>query len=263
MQITIYWFYQHLNTYRHAITLSIALRGGFKRKFVAVWQMEAKHVVDGKISNWEWNSGFLQKIYSNIFAMLIKFESKSNRVKGISFHHKRPWVLASLHNGVIQLWDYRMGTLIDKFEEHDGAFMGATLSELLPMQVLCAGFLSMSHSPCLCLVVMTTRLKCGTTSNVAACSRWMGIWIIFGPSSFITNILGLFLLRMTKRFAFGIGNLVNAFRCWQGIIITSCVRNSIPRKIWLWAHPWIKLSGSGILLVGSFSVFIHQALLDC
>lgn len=39
---------------------------------------------------------------------------------GLSFHPKRPWVLASLHNGVIQLWDYRMCTLIDKFDEHDG-----------------------------------------------------------------------------------------------------------------------------------------------
>jgi coatomer protein complex subunit alpha (xenin) len=50
-----------------------------------------------------------------------KFETKSNRVKGLSFHPKRPWVLASLHSGVIQLWDYRMGTLIDRFDEHDGA----------------------------------------------------------------------------------------------------------------------------------------------
>lgn len=37
-----------------------------------------------------------------------------------SFHPKRPWIVASLHNGVIQLWDYRMGTLLDKFDEHDG-----------------------------------------------------------------------------------------------------------------------------------------------
>ncbi|KAJ0101427.1 hypothetical protein Patl1_04422 [Pistacia atlantica] len=46
--------------------------------------------------------------------MLTKFETKSNRVKGLSFHSKRPWILASLHNGVIQLWDYHMGTLIDR-----------------------------------------------------------------------------------------------------------------------------------------------------
>lgn len=52
--------------------------------------------------------------------MLTKFDSKSNRVKGVSFHRSRPWVLSSLHNGAIQLWDYRMGTLIDTFEEHVG-----------------------------------------------------------------------------------------------------------------------------------------------
>ncbi|PWA42916.1 hypothetical protein CTI12_AA535270 [Artemisia annua] len=56
--------------------------------------------------------------------MLTKFETKSNRVKGLSLHAKRPWILASLHSGVIQLWDYRMGTLIDKFDEHDGPVLG-------------------------------------------------------------------------------------------------------------------------------------------
>ncbi|XP_042374602.1 probable membrane-associated kinase regulator 3 [Zingiber officinale] len=31
--------------------------------------------------------------------MLTKFETKSNRVKSVSFHSKHPWVLASLHSG--------------------------------------------------------------------------------------------------------------------------------------------------------------------
>ncbi|XP_024178073.1 coatomer subunit alpha-2-like [Rosa chinensis] len=48
-----------------------------------------------------------------VVKMLTKFETKSNRVKGLSFHTKRPWILASLHSGVIQLWDYHMGTLTD------------------------------------------------------------------------------------------------------------------------------------------------------
>ncbi|PAA58782.1 hypothetical protein BOX15_Mlig017424g3 [Macrostomum lignano] len=56
--------------------------------------------------------------------MLSKFESKSARVKGLSFHPKRPWILCSLHNGVIQLWDYRMRTLIEKFDEHEGPVRG-------------------------------------------------------------------------------------------------------------------------------------------
>ena len=41
-------------------------------------------------------------------------------VIGLTFHSKRPWVLCSLHNGVIQLWDYRMCTLLERFDEHDG-----------------------------------------------------------------------------------------------------------------------------------------------
>lgn len=52
--------------------------------------------------------------------MLIKFESKSSRAKGVAFHPKRPWVLVALHSSTIQLWDYRMGTLIDRFEDHEG-----------------------------------------------------------------------------------------------------------------------------------------------
>lgn len=52
--------------------------------------------------------------------MLTKFESKLSRAKGVAFHPKRPWVLVALHSLTIQLWDYRMGTLIDRFEDHDG-----------------------------------------------------------------------------------------------------------------------------------------------
>ncbi len=62
--------------------------------------------------------------------MLTKFESKSNRVKGLSFHASRPWILTSLHNGQIQLWDYRMGTCLDKFEEHDGPVRGVDFHKI-------------------------------------------------------------------------------------------------------------------------------------
>lgn len=97
--------------------------------------------------------------------MLTKFDSKSNRVKGLSFHPRRPWILAALcvlrlrchifgdahrpllpdsyqmrpnqpllalsfptlscrHNGVLQLWDYRIGVLLDRYEEHEGPVRG-------------------------------------------------------------------------------------------------------------------------------------------
>lgn len=52
--------------------------------------------------------------------MQTKFETKSKRVKGLSFHKFRPWILASLHNGSIHLFDYRAQCLIDKFEDHNG-----------------------------------------------------------------------------------------------------------------------------------------------
>jgi hypothetical protein len=52
--------------------------------------------------------------------MLTKLETKSNRVKGLSFHPTRPWLLASLHIGGIQLWDYRISTMVAEFDEHDG-----------------------------------------------------------------------------------------------------------------------------------------------
>ncbi|KAK4284774.1 hypothetical protein QN277_001557 [Acacia crassicarpa] len=67
--------------------------------------------------------------------MLTKFETKSNRVKGLSLHSKRPWILASLHSGVIQLWDYRMGTLIDRFDEHDGPVRGVHFHKTQPLFV--------------------------------------------------------------------------------------------------------------------------------
>lgn len=33
---------------------------------------------------------------------------------------KQPLLAASLHNGTIQLWNYQMGTLVDRYDEHDG-----------------------------------------------------------------------------------------------------------------------------------------------
>lgn len=57
-------------------------------------------------------------------AMLTKFDTKSSRVKGLAFHPKRPWILASLHDGIVQLWDYRNGTCIERFAGHEGPVRG-------------------------------------------------------------------------------------------------------------------------------------------
>lgn len=67
--------------------------------------------------------------------MLTNFESKSARVKGLSFHPKRPWILTSLHSGVIQLWDYRMHTLLEKFDEHDGPVRSVAFHQQMPLFV--------------------------------------------------------------------------------------------------------------------------------
>ncbi|KAI0981749.1 hypothetical protein GJ496_005925 [Pomphorhynchus laevis] len=56
--------------------------------------------------------------------LLTKFENKSARVKGLSFHPTRPWILVSLHTGNIQLWDYRIPTMLDRFENHEGPVRG-------------------------------------------------------------------------------------------------------------------------------------------
>eukprot|EP00658_Telonema_sp_P-2_P058507 TRINITY_DN469_c0_g1_i1.p1 TRINITY_DN469_c0_g1~~TRINITY_DN469_c0_g1_i1.p1 ORF type:complete len:1228 (-),score=236.64 TRINITY_DN469_c0_g1_i1:177-3860(-) len=69
--------------------------------------------------------------------MLTKFETKSNRVKGICFHPKRTWLLASLHSGTIQLWDFRMGTLVERFEGHDGPVRGVDFHSSQPL--FCSG----------------------------------------------------------------------------------------------------------------------------
>ncbi|KAK0552131.1 hypothetical protein OC846_001802 [Tilletia horrida] len=67
--------------------------------------------------------------------MLTKFESKSNRVKGVAFHSKLPLLAASLHNGSIQLWQYQTGTIYDRLEEHDGPVRGLDFHRTQPLLV--------------------------------------------------------------------------------------------------------------------------------
>lgn len=68
-------------------------------------------------------------------SLLVKFETTSERVKGLSFHPKRPWILASLHDGSIQLWDYRMEVMIDRFDEHIGPVRGVCFHPTQPLFV--------------------------------------------------------------------------------------------------------------------------------
>ncbi|CAL8120902.1 unnamed protein product [Orchesella dallaii] len=70
-----------------------------------------------------------------IKTMLVKFESKSQRVNGLSFHPKRPWILVSLHNGIIQLWEYQLCAYLEKFEEHEGPVHGICFHNQQPIFV--------------------------------------------------------------------------------------------------------------------------------
>ena len=63
------------------------------------------------------------------------FETSSSRVKGIAFHPRRSWVLISLHSGTIQIWDYRLRTLIDRFGEHDGPVRSVDFHATQPLFV--------------------------------------------------------------------------------------------------------------------------------
>lgn len=67
--------------------------------------------------------------------MLTKFESKSNRVKGIAFHPKLTLLAASLHSGSIQMWNFQMGTLVERFDEHDGPVRGIAFHPSQPLFV--------------------------------------------------------------------------------------------------------------------------------
>ena len=58
-----------------------------------------------------------------------------NHPKTRSLTLSRPWILVSLHSSTIQLWDYRMGTLIDRFEEHDGPVRGIDFHKTQPLFV--------------------------------------------------------------------------------------------------------------------------------
>ena len=90
---------------------------------------ELKVISSGHVTDW---AGFadLQQIHFKY-----KPECRVPWIIGLSFHPKRPWILASLHNGIIQLWDYRMCTLIDKFDEHDGPVRGICFHNQQPLFV--------------------------------------------------------------------------------------------------------------------------------
>ncbi|EPY19195.1 coatomer protein complex, subunit alpha (xenin) [Strigomonas culicis] len=69
--------------------------------------------------------------------MHVKLDIRSARVKGLCFHRSRPWVLCGLHTGVVQIWDYRMSTLVDTYSDHGGAVRGVDFHITQPL--FCTG----------------------------------------------------------------------------------------------------------------------------
>jgi len=57
--------------------------------------------------------------------MHIKFEtSSSTQVRGLAFHPRRCWVLASYSDGILKLWDYTTNSLVEEFRGHRGPIRG-------------------------------------------------------------------------------------------------------------------------------------------
>uniref|UniRef100_A0A8C7GJN1 COPI coat complex subunit alpha n=1 Tax=Oncorhynchus kisutch TaxID=8019 RepID=A0A8C7GJN1_ONCKI len=121
------------------------------------------------------------------------------------FHPKRPWILASLHNGVIQLWDYRMCTLIDKFDEHDGPVRGIDFHKQQPLFVSGGDDYKIKSRTCVCVLtghnhyVMCAQFHPSEDLVVSASlDQTVRVWDISGlrkknlsPSAVETEVRGI------------------------------------------------------------------------
>lgn len=58
----------------------------------------------------------------SLSSFLPKIDVKAGgRVKSISFHPNRSWVLLALYSGTVLIWDYALQCQVDKYENfHDG-----------------------------------------------------------------------------------------------------------------------------------------------
>jgi coatomer protein complex subunit alpha (xenin) len=65
--------------------------------------------------------------------MKVRYDVRTSRVKGLCFHPSLPWLLASLHNGSIHLYDIYAKRLLWKFEEHEGPVRGLDIHKTQPL----------------------------------------------------------------------------------------------------------------------------------
>lgn len=146
---------------------------------------------------------------------------------------------------MIQLWDYRMCTLLEKFDEHDGPVRGICFHNQQPlfvsggddfkikvrtrksshrsMQLICVQF----HSS-------------GTTRSAVACSHSSAIWTMCASPTSIMSIHGFYRRPTIKLSESGTGSLALASLCWLAIIIMWCVQCSIRLRIRLYPLLWIR-----------------------
>ncbi len=113
------------------------------------------------------------------------------------FSPHQTWVAASMHNGAVQIWDYKLGVRIDSFEEHDGPVRSVVFHPTQPL-LASAGDDHRDSS-----VDYKLRKCIHTFEGHSDYIRW---------SHSITSLLGLFRHPTTKPHEFGIGSLVRALQ---------------------------------------------------
>jgi coatomer protein complex subunit alpha (xenin) len=69
--------------------------------------------------------------------MFVKLEVETPRVKGLSFHPTRTWLLASFHSGEIVIYDYEQGVFFQRYNDHKGAVRSVHFHPSLPL--FCSG----------------------------------------------------------------------------------------------------------------------------
>ncbi len=170
--------------------------------------------------------------------MKLKFEAKSARVKGISFHPSKPWILTSLHSGELQIWDYNMKICVAKFDVSLPSYRltkdhqeesTSTLNSLSSSQV-----------------EMMDSSKYGTINKNVACSHSKVTSITFVPPSSTTNYPGYYHPVMIKPCASGIIKAEPVSISLLATVTMLCALSSIIKKISLFLVPWTQPSESGI-----------------
>lgn len=152
-----------------------------------------------------------------------------------------------------------MGTLLERFDEHDGKAIPTTLNTNASFstsiqQVLYAVSHFIQRNRCLSREVTTIKLKSGTIRHVDAYSRLTAILTTFARFVSTMSIPGFCQLRTIRPFVFGTGSRELASPCWPDTVTTSWVLLSIQRTTLLYQHRWIKRFVCGTYLVSKEAV---------